>query len=177
MLLPNGDFLGDFGDPTHQFPQNQLSDGTWGFNDTGAVFVEVNPAGQVVRTFTFPAGWWAYRVEAVTNPAAISFAQTSVTMPTFTQPVNPTPLANSQPTTTSTTPTPTPPSPTPTPSSTSTPATPSSTPLTHMPTTGLQGKVTIIISSVVAAAATVSLAASYFIRKRANPKNTKQKQA
>ena len=63
VMLPNGDFLGDFGDPTHQFPQNQ----PWNFNNTGAVLVEVNPAGQIVRTWTFPVGWYIYRVEAVTN--------------------------------------------------------------------------------------------------------------
>ena len=36
--LPNGDFIGDFGDPSHQLTQNQ----PWNFNNTGAVFVEVN---------------------------------------------------------------------------------------------------------------------------------------
>ncbi len=59
LKLPNGDLLGDFGDPSHQDPQNQ----PWNFNNTGAVFVEVNPAGQVVRTWTFPVGWYVYRVE------------------------------------------------------------------------------------------------------------------
>jgi len=63
VLLPNGDFLGDFGDPTHQFTQNQ----PWNFNNTGAVLVEVNPAGQVVRTFTFPVGCYVYRAESIPN--------------------------------------------------------------------------------------------------------------
>jgi hypothetical protein len=63
LILPNGDYIGDFGDPSHQYPQNQ----PWGFNDTGAVLVEVNPAGQIVRTFTFPVGWYIYRIETVTN--------------------------------------------------------------------------------------------------------------
>ena len=57
--LPNGDRIGTFGSYTHQFPQNQ----PWGFNDTGAVLVEVNPQGQVVRTYTFQAGWGVYRIE------------------------------------------------------------------------------------------------------------------
>ncbi len=59
VRLPNGDRLGTFGSPTHQFPQNQ----PWSFNDTGAVLVEVDPTGNVVRTFTFPAGWGIYRAE------------------------------------------------------------------------------------------------------------------
>lgn len=63
LILPNGDYLGCFGTPTHQFPQNQ----PWNFNDTGAVFVEVNPAGEIVRTFTFPVGSYVYRLEALTN--------------------------------------------------------------------------------------------------------------
>lgn len=63
LILPNGDYLGCFGTPTHQFPQNQ----PWNFNDTGAVFVEVNPEGQIVRTFTFPVGSYVYRLEALTN--------------------------------------------------------------------------------------------------------------
>ena len=62
VILPNGDILGDFGDPTHEYSQNQ----PWDFNDTGAVFVEVNPAGQIVRTFTFPVGYYVYRVEPLT---------------------------------------------------------------------------------------------------------------
>ena len=90
VLLPNGDFIGDFGDPTHQLPQNQLPDGTWDFNDTGAVFVEVNPEGQVVRTFTFPAGCYAYRVETVTDPTSITFAQSAIATPTPTPVINPT---------------------------------------------------------------------------------------
>jgi len=63
VILPNGDYLGAFGDPTHQFTQNQ----PWNFNNTGAVLIEVNRAGQVVRTWTFPVGWYIYRVEAVTD--------------------------------------------------------------------------------------------------------------
>jgi len=53
LILPNGDIIGDFGDPSHQYPQNK----PWDFNNTGAAFVEVNPEGQIIRTFTFPVGW------------------------------------------------------------------------------------------------------------------------
>ncbi len=67
LILPNGDYLGCFGTPTHQFPQNQ----PWNFNDTGAVFVEVNPGGQIVKTFTFPVGSYIYRLEALTNNSTI----------------------------------------------------------------------------------------------------------
>jgi len=70
LILPNGDFIGDFGDPTHQNTQNSVN-GSWDFNNTGAVFVEVNPAGQVVRTWTFPVGWYVYRVEAITNLTSV----------------------------------------------------------------------------------------------------------
>jgi len=63
VLLPNGDFIGDFGDPSHQLTQNQ----PWNFNNTGAVFVEVNTAGQIVRTWTFPAGWYVYRITTLTD--------------------------------------------------------------------------------------------------------------
>ena len=67
LLLPNGDYIGDFADPYHQYPENQ----PWNFNDTGAVLVEVNHAGQVVRTFTFPLGWYIYRIETGTNIASV----------------------------------------------------------------------------------------------------------
>ncbi|MCW3996800.1 MAG: aryl-sulfate sulfotransferase [Candidatus Bathyarchaeota archaeon] len=63
VKLPNGDWLGCFGTPTHHYSENQ----PWNFNDTGAVFIEVNPKGEIVKTFTFPAGWYVYRVEALTN--------------------------------------------------------------------------------------------------------------
>ncbi|HTY76115.1 MAG TPA: aryl-sulfate sulfotransferase [Candidatus Nanoarchaeia archaeon] len=63
VRLPNGDRIGDFGTPTHQFPQNQ----PWVGNNTGAVLIEVNQTGQVVRTLTFPVGWQIYRIDAITN--------------------------------------------------------------------------------------------------------------
>jgi len=65
-LLPNGDWLGDFGTPTHQFPENS----PWNFTDTGATLIDVNSAGQIVRTITFPAGWSIYRSQIVTNITA-----------------------------------------------------------------------------------------------------------
>jgi hypothetical protein len=50
-VLPNGDRIGTFGTPA------KLD------NDSiGAVIVEVNPQGDVVRTWTFPNGWGIYRV-------------------------------------------------------------------------------------------------------------------
>lgn len=78
LLLPNGDFLGDFGDPTHYDTQNELPNGTWNFTNTGAVFVEVNPAGQVVRTWTFPVGCYVYRVETVSNLTSVTASTPSV---------------------------------------------------------------------------------------------------
>jgi hypothetical protein len=77
LILPNGDFIGDFGDPTHQYTQNS-ENGSWNFNNTGAVFVEVNPAGQVLRTWTFPVGWYVYRIDAVTNPTSVATPTPSV---------------------------------------------------------------------------------------------------
>jgi hypothetical protein len=88
--LPNGDFMGAFGDPTHHYNYNELSNGTWSFDDSGAVLVEVNPADQVVRTFTFPVGCYVYRIEAVTNPASITFAPSTI-QPAQTSPPSPPP--------------------------------------------------------------------------------------
>lgn len=81
VKLPNGDRIGDFGTPTHQFPQNQ----PWVGNNTGAVLVEVNQTGQVVRTFTFPVGWQIYRIDAITN-------QKPFTLPTPPSTPTPTPV-------------------------------------------------------------------------------------
>jgi len=74
LVLPNGDFMGDFGDPTHELPQNSV-DGenqSWTFNNTGAVFAEVNSTGQVVRTWTFPDGWFVYRINEITDIASVA---------------------------------------------------------------------------------------------------------
>ena len=119
LMLPNGDWLGDFGSPTHQFVENQ----PWNFNDTGAVLVEVNPAGQIVRTITFPTGRYIYRVEQLTNlsPNAFSYIPTTTPTPQPTQIQSPT--TKPSPTRTQT------PSPTPSPNPTTTPtATATNTP-------------------------------------------------
>jgi len=58
--LPNGDWLADFGSQSHFLPGSAI--GSPLPNSVGAVFVEVNPSGQLVRTFTFPYGWGVYRV-------------------------------------------------------------------------------------------------------------------
>ena len=76
-ILPNGDWIGDFGSPTHQFPQNK----PWNFNDTGAVIIEANPAGQIVRTITFPAGWLIYRIDVPTNITQITYNPSSGSSP------------------------------------------------------------------------------------------------
>jgi hypothetical protein len=93
--LPNGNWLGDFGTPTHQFPQNQ----PWNFNNTGAVLIEVNPAGQIVRTTTFATQWSIYRIGLVTNLSQNAFNYLTLptptpipnyTIPDTSQPVTPT---------------------------------------------------------------------------------------
>ncbi len=61
IILPNGNFMGCFGTPTHQFDQNQ----PWDFDNSGAVIVEVTPEGKLVRTITFPVGWQIYRVQKI----------------------------------------------------------------------------------------------------------------
>jgi hypothetical protein len=53
-ILPNGDLIADFGAQSHYVP-----------NSTGAVVVEVNPQGQLVRTWTFAYGWGLYRVTEI----------------------------------------------------------------------------------------------------------------
>jgi len=58
--LPNGDWIGDFGSQSHYLPGSSI--GSPLPNSTGAVFVEVNPKGEVVRTYTFTYGWGVYRV-------------------------------------------------------------------------------------------------------------------
>ena len=59
-ILPNGDWLGDFGSQSHFLPGSGI--GSPLPNSTGAVLVEVNPKGEVVRTYTFAYGWGIYRV-------------------------------------------------------------------------------------------------------------------
>ncbi|HKM78550.1 MAG TPA: aryl-sulfate sulfotransferase [Candidatus Bathyarchaeia archaeon] len=59
-ILPNGDWLADFGSQSHYLPGSGI--GSPLPNSTGAVFVEVNQKGEVVRTYTFAYGWGIYRV-------------------------------------------------------------------------------------------------------------------
>jgi hypothetical protein len=59
-ILPNGDWLADFGAESHFLPGSGI--GSPLSNSTGAVLVEVNPKGEVVRTYTFAYGWGIYRV-------------------------------------------------------------------------------------------------------------------
>jgi hypothetical protein len=58
--LPNGDWIADFGSQSHYLPGSGI--GSQLQNSTGAVLVEVNPKGEVVRIFTFAYGWGIYRV-------------------------------------------------------------------------------------------------------------------
>jgi hypothetical protein len=87
-LLPNGDWLGDFGTPTHQFIENQ----PWNFTNAGAVLIDVNAAGQIVRTITFPTGWAIYRNQVATNISAnaLSPMPTPTLYPSATPPTEPT---------------------------------------------------------------------------------------
>ena len=85
-ILPNGDWIGDFGSPTHQFPENQ----PWNFTDTGAILFEVNPAGQIVRTITFPTTWSIYRIDVVTNLSQNAFSYEATPTPTVSPTITPT---------------------------------------------------------------------------------------
>ncbi len=58
--LPNGDWIADFGSQSHYLPGTAI--GSPLPNSTGAVLVEVNPKGEVVRAYTFAYGWGIYRV-------------------------------------------------------------------------------------------------------------------
>jgi hypothetical protein len=89
--------MGVFGTPTHRFSQNQQ----YVTNGTSAIIVEVEPQGEVVRTYTFPTGWGIYRVQALTYPST----PTPTPAPTPTPTPSPTPASTPTPTLT---PTPTP---------------------------------------------------------------------
>jgi hypothetical protein len=58
--LPNGDHIASFGAQSHYLPGTAI--GSPLPKSTGAVVVEVNPKGEVVRTYTFRYGWGIYRV-------------------------------------------------------------------------------------------------------------------
>jgi hypothetical protein len=145
-ILPNGDWIGDFGSPTHQFVENQ----PWNFNDTGAVLIEVNPtSGQIIRTITFPVGWLIYRIEPLTKLSPNAFA--AAPSPT---PSPQTPTSSPQITTSTQSPIPTPtvgpsPSPTATPTihATQTHANPSPSPNANYPV--IAGAAILIIAIVI----------------------------
>jgi len=59
-ILPNGDRIAAFGAMSHFLPGSGIP--TPLPNSVGAVLVEVDPAGNLVRTYTFPYGWGIYRV-------------------------------------------------------------------------------------------------------------------
>jgi len=61
--LPNGDWIADFGSQSHFLPGSEIDYPLP--NSTGAVLVEVNQKGEVVRTYTFTYGWGIYRVVPV----------------------------------------------------------------------------------------------------------------
>jgi hypothetical protein len=58
--LPNGDWIAAFGSMSHFLPGSGI--GSPLPNSTGAVLVEVNQKGEVVRTYTFAYGWGIYRI-------------------------------------------------------------------------------------------------------------------
>ena len=58
--LPNGDWIAAFGAESHFLPGSGITSPLP--NSTGAVLVEVNQKGEVVRTYTFTYGWGIYRV-------------------------------------------------------------------------------------------------------------------
>ena len=120
--LPNGNRIGVFGS---QIKQHN--------NSIGAVFVEVNPEGQVVRTYTFPRGWGVYRLEEISSLGPLlTPVPTATPSPTPSPTVTPSPSPTPSPTATpSPSPTPTAsPSPSPTPTTS-----PSPSPLPEEPPT------------------------------------------
>jgi len=78
-ILPNGDWLGDFGAQSHYLPGSGI--GSPLPNSTGAVFVEVNQKGEVVRTYTFTYGWGVYRVVPIPLQTINNYNQTAHTNP------------------------------------------------------------------------------------------------
>ena len=110
--LPNGNRIGVFG--TQLKPYNST---------IGAILVEVDPQGNIVRTYTFPRGWGIYRVEEMpmltlpSNPTPTPSASSlPIPTPTTSSPITSTPSPSPSPT-----PSPTPtqlPSPSPSPSQT-----------------------------------------------------------
>jgi hypothetical protein len=58
--LPNGDWIAAFGAESHYLPGSGITSPLP--DSTGAVLVEVNQKGEMVRTYTFKYGWGIYRV-------------------------------------------------------------------------------------------------------------------
>jgi len=159
-LLPNGDWLGDFGTPTHQFPENS----PWNFTNTGATLIDVNAAGQIVRTITFPTGWSIYRNQIVTNITADALSP--IPTPTTTPSSSPTPVPTSiLPPVTSPTATPTStasPTPAPSPSASHSPSptatsTPSSTASTKASNTNILLILVVVVIIIIIAILSIAL--------------------
>jgi hypothetical protein len=62
--------------PTHQQPENQ----PWNFADTGAVIMEVDQNGNLVKKYTFPTGWAIFRIQPLTYSSQLN--QTTTSNPT-----------------------------------------------------------------------------------------------
>ncbi|MGD0450196.1 MAG: aryl-sulfate sulfotransferase [Candidatus Bathyarchaeia archaeon] len=90
-ILPNGDRLAVFGDPDHEFGQQDRT------NQTGAIIVEVNATNDVVRTWTFPAGWGIYRVTEI-DAQSLQLATTGVSSLSLQQATGEVPTQSQQPT-------------------------------------------------------------------------------
>ena len=78
-MLPNGDWLADFGSQSHYVPGSGI--GSPLPNSTGGVVVEVNPRGEVVRTYTFAYGWGLYRVVPIPLQTTSNYNETVHTSP------------------------------------------------------------------------------------------------
>lgn len=58
-ILPNGNVLGTFGMPVHQWFMNGTETG----NPFGAVMLEITRTGEIVREYRFPLGYAIYRMQ------------------------------------------------------------------------------------------------------------------
>jgi len=82
--LPNGDRIGAFGSQSHYLPGSNITSPLP--DSTGAVIVEVNQTGGVVRTWTFPYGWGIYRVIELPLEIGSSFATSTSELTQSNQP-------------------------------------------------------------------------------------------
>ena len=158
VLLPNGDWMGDFGPTSHEFVENQ----PWNFTDTGAVLIEVTPSGQIMRTITFPTTWSIYRMTIMTNVSQYAFS--SALTPTLAPSLVPTPLPTELPTSppTSTPASTAAPSPTPTPTSQ---PTASPTPSVLKPKLESSFMLSVDISVAIVAAVIIAVAVLVYVKK------------